>query len=102
MTASAIRSLTVLFIATGVAFTAVQLIPAATDTYAVVWGALQWPLRLTVDSGGHPLRVAVTPDVTDLLALPALLVAARIATLTIAKNQGVAKMQQVSRGFTLN
>lgn len=71
-------------IATGVVFTAVQLAPVATNTYEVVWGAMQWPFRLALDPDASLHRVTVTPDWTDLLALPALLLAQRIAANGIA------------------
>lgn len=61
--------------ATGFAFAAVQLIPAATQLYETVLGALQWPLRVALDPTASLARAAVTPDPTDLIAIPAILVA---------------------------
>ncbi len=58
-------------VATGAAFAAVQLVPAAADAYSVGLGALQYPAAPTAGLR----RVAVTPDATDLLALPAAAVA---------------------------
>ncbi len=58
--------------ATIVVFGAVQLLPAAADAYRWGLGALQWPVHALLDGLSAPLRpVAVTPDPTDLVALPA-------------------------------
>ena len=60
---------------TGFAFAAVQLIPAATQLYETVLGGLQWPLRVALDPTASLARAAVTPDPTDLIAIPAIVVA---------------------------
>lgn len=65
--------------ATAAVFTAVQLFPAATNAYSEIMGALQWPLRLALDSTAHPSKVMITPDPSDLFTLPALAIAWRIA-----------------------
>jgi hypothetical protein len=69
--------------ATAVTFSLVKIWPPATAVYRSVWGLLQWPfvalshlLRGVELPGLH--RVALVADVTDLLALPALGVAAWI------------------------
>lgn len=65
---------------TGLVFALVQLYPPMTEAYRVAFAALQRPV-LAVDllAQGVSLeawpRVAATPDASDLLALPALLVA---------------------------
>jgi hypothetical protein len=54
---------------TGVAFALVKLIPAVGDWYSVIWGWLSSPVH------GSTTPVALVQDPTDLLALPALLIA---------------------------
>lgn len=71
------RPLAVAIVAVGVGFAAIQVSPPAVEAWRWGLGLLQWPLRAlgTVASGqvpGAPLPVAATPDLTDLLALPAL------------------------------
>ena len=66
-------------LATGIAFALVQVWPPATSAWRLGIGALQWPLRAAVAAWrSHPLPdlapVAATPDITDLIALPALIV----------------------------
>ena len=63
--------------ASAVAFSAIELWPAAADLAAFVGGLAQWPARAFLATvAGTPLPgvapVAFTADVTDLLALPAL------------------------------
>ena len=58
--------------ATAIAFFAVKVLSPAGDWYRVVWGFLSSPLR------GSVTPVMLTQDFTDLLALPALVVAWRI------------------------
>jgi hypothetical protein len=65
---------------TALVFAAIKLSPLAGDAYRVGLGALQWPFRassaLFHDHGVPSLvRVALTPDATDLIALPAVLIA---------------------------
>lgn len=74
------RVLVVCAVATALVFGAVQVLPLAADAYRWGLGALQWPLQalLGVAQGrGLPgLRaVAVTPDPTDLLTTPFVLLA---------------------------
>ncbi len=57
---------------TAVVFVAVQTIPVAGDAYRVGLGLLQWPFRFVLDGGTASARVALTPDPTDLVALPVL------------------------------
>jgi hypothetical protein len=69
---------------TAVAFTLVKTLPAATHGYRLVWAALQWPASaawslLTAAALPRLRPVALTRDVTDLVALPALAVPAWIA-----------------------
>ena len=65
--------------ATGAAFAAINLLPAATRLYEVGLGALQWPAHALAAGEITALRpVAYTMDPTDLLALPALVVPAMI------------------------
>lgn len=71
-----------LFTALGLA--AIKLWPLAGDAYRVGLGALQWPFRalwaLLHDHGLPALaRVALTPDPTDLVAIPAVLIAVWLA-----------------------
>lgn len=63
------RVLGVAVAATAVGFAAVKLLPVAGEAYRVLLGALQAPFR------GRFAPVALTRDPTDLLALPALLLA---------------------------
>lgn len=60
--------------ATAAVFTAVQLLPPAAEAYQVSLGWLQWPFRLLADSSAEVALVRLTPDATDLIALPAVLV----------------------------
>lgn len=65
-------------LATALVFTSLQLFPFATEAYRHGLGALQWPFKaafsLLTGDGLPPLsRVQATPDSSDLLALPALL-----------------------------
>lgn len=58
-------------VATGMVFTAVQIVPAAGTAYEVVWGWLSWPLKAPPWSW-PPGPVVLTQDPTDLLVLPTL------------------------------
>lgn len=58
--------------ATAVAFVAVQTVPVAGDVYSAGLGILQWPFRFLFMGGARLERVVLTPDFTDLLALPVL------------------------------
>ncbi len=74
------RTLAVCVVLTAVVFTLVQLDTPMTALYRVGLGALQWPARAVAALiGGRALPalapVAVWPDPTDLLALPALAIA---------------------------
>lgn len=66
------RVLLISAVATAVVFALVKVWPPASSAYRVVFGLLRWPLD-AVMSGGLPAprRVSLTPDVTDLVALPA-------------------------------
>lgn len=70
----------VCIVITAMVFAAVQVVPAAADGYRLVMGALQLPVRWMLDPTARLMPVVLTPDPTDLLALPALAVAWRIAT----------------------
>jgi hypothetical protein len=66
-----------------VAFSLVKLWPPAGEAYSRIWGILQWPIAalLNVVRGGDLpglFRVSLVQDPTDLLALPALGIAAWI------------------------
>ncbi len=64
---------------TGVVFSAVKTLPAARDAWAFALGALQWVVALpgaAAQGSVLPIRaVATVSDPTDMVALPALLVA---------------------------
>lgn len=65
---------------TALVFASIKVWPLAGDAYRVGLGALQWPFRAlaaALSGNGVPglAPVALTPDVTDLLAVPAVLVA---------------------------
>ncbi len=69
---------------TALVFAAIKVWPLAGDTYRVGLGALQWPFRALASlQAGHDVprlaRVGLTPDATDLLALPAVLIAVWLA-----------------------
>jgi hypothetical protein len=69
---------------TALGLAAIKLWPLAGDAYRVGLGALQWPFRaLWALLHAHALpalaRVALTPDATDLVALPAVLIAVWLA-----------------------
>jgi hypothetical protein len=72
---------------TALVFAAVKVLPLAGDAYRVGLGALQWPFRaLGSLLAGHGVPglalVRLTPDVTDLLALPAVLIAVWLAAMS--------------------
>jgi hypothetical protein len=72
--------------ATAIAFSAMKAVSPAGDWYRVAWGFLSSPLR------GSVTPVTLTQDITDLLALPALVVAWRIGDRRIsllARREGV-------------
>jgi hypothetical protein len=69
--------------ATAAIFTSVELIPVAANAYSEIMGAVQWPLRLALDSTAEPTGVLVTSDPSDLLTLPALAITWRIAATTL-------------------
>jgi hypothetical protein len=67
-------------IATGLVFAAIKTIGPAGDAYRYGLAALQWPFRAVVSlvqgHGAPPLgQVKLTMDPTDLMAIPAVLVA---------------------------
>jgi hypothetical protein len=69
---------------TALVFAAIKVSPLAGDAYRVGLGALQWPFRALASLlAGHGVPglvpVLLTPDVTDLLALPAVLIAVWLA-----------------------
>jgi hypothetical protein len=77
------RVLVACIVATGVVFSLVKLWPPAGEAYRHSLGALQWPFAAVaswVVAGELPPRrpVALVQDPTDLLALPALAIAAWI------------------------
>jgi hypothetical protein len=69
---------------TALVFASIQVWPLAGDAYRVGLGALQWPFRALWSAlAGHGLPrlapVALTPDASDLLTLPAVLLAVWLA-----------------------
>jgi hypothetical protein len=74
-----IRTVAAIALAAGAAFTAIKLCSPAGDLYRIALAALQWPVRaIAAALHGDQLpalgRAHLTPDRTDLLALPALIV----------------------------
>ena len=75
------KVLLVSIVMTGVVFSAVQLVPVAGDTYRYGLGSLQWLAGLLPGAfldrpyTATPVPVLLTPDPTDLIALPMLVVA---------------------------
>jgi len=65
---------------TGITFIGLQLSPLVGDGYQLVMGLVQWPFRLVLDPSSPMSGVALTPDPTDLITLPALLLAWRVGT----------------------
>lgn len=87
------RVLVVAAVATAVVFALIKLSPLAADIYRTTFGVLRWPL----DAGlavvkGAPVpaltKVMLTRDVTDLIALPAVLVAALVGWSRGASSHG--------------
>ena len=77
------RTVAAIAITTGVAFAAFKLSGDAGDLYRIGLAAVQWPfhaIAALVRGDGLPAlgRVRLTPDPTDLLALPALLISPRL------------------------
>jgi len=66
---------------TGVAFALVKLIPTFGDWYSVTWGWLSAPIH------GSTTPVALAQDPTDLLTLPALLIASWIGRARLIEEQ---------------
>jgi hypothetical protein len=76
-----IRSVAVIaIISTAVCFSLIQLWDPAADFYRHGLGYLQFPFRRLLSGAATPVPVSHTADLTDLLALPALFVAWRLAT----------------------
>ena len=71
---------------TGVAFSAIQLIPEAAQIYRHGLGWMQWPALALLAGAPSPQPVDHTMDPTDLLALPALLVAWRLASPSLTRH----------------
>jgi hypothetical protein len=72
------KSVALAVAATGIAFTAVKLLPGAEGLYEQALGTAQWPFRLLASllpggaGAGGPVAVDLTRDATDLVALAAL------------------------------
>ena len=64
----------------GAVFAAVNTIPVAAEAYRTAFAALLFPLRVLTHAAERPPFVHHTLDPTDLLALPVLYVAYRLAT----------------------
>jgi hypothetical protein len=76
-----IRSVAVIaIISTAACFSLIQLWDPAADFYRHGLGYLQFPFRRLLSGAATPVPVSHTADLTDLLALPALFVAWRLAT----------------------
>lgn len=69
------RATAVGIVATGVAFSLIQVWGPAADLYRHGLGALQFPFRALIGGAATLTPVAHTADPADLLALPALLLA---------------------------
>lgn len=75
-----IRSVAVIaIISTAACFSLIQLWDPAADLYRHGLGYLQFPFRRLLSGAATPVPVSHTADLTDLLALPALFVAWRLA-----------------------
>lgn len=74
------RAIATICIATAIAFSLTKTWSPATDAYRVVWAALRWPFAVVASVARHERigglgRVAAVRDPTDLVALPAVIVA---------------------------
>ena len=74
--------------ATVMGFAAVQLHPWFTELYRVGLGWLQYPFRALFDASAVPLPVVTTPDPTDLVALPAVLLAWKLGMRAVGCTMG--------------
>lgn len=86
------RPLIVAIATTGFAFVLVKAVPAATDVYATVLGALQTPFRVLVAAllrqpDPLPAPVIAVTDPTDLMALPALAAAWLVGRARVRSSQ---------------
>jgi hypothetical protein len=70
------RILWACIIATGIVFSATKTLPIAAELYRWTWGAMQWPFRWWHVGASRVEPVRFLMDPTDLVALPALAVAA--------------------------
>jgi hypothetical protein len=78
-----LRTVVAIALVTGAAFAAIKLCSTAGDLYRIALAALQWPVRaMAAALHGAQLpamgRAHLTPDRTDLLALPALIASPRL------------------------
>jgi hypothetical protein len=78
-----VRTVIAIAVATGIAFAAFKLSAPAGEVYRVGLAALQWPARgIAALLHGDALpalgRARLTPDPTDLLALPALVLSPKL------------------------
>ena len=86
--------LLVVVVLAGALFSAVQLVPTATEAYEVGLGTLQWLAGLVPSAllgrppQAGPVPVVLTPDPTDLVALPMLLIAYRLGLRRSASAEG--------------
>ena len=79
------RVLAVAILATGLGFAVVKVAPPATEAFGWLLGAVQWPVAaITGLAAGHPAAAPVPAPIVvdpgDLIALPALAMAAWIGT----------------------
>lgn len=83
------RVLVLSIAATAVVFSALQLVPLAADAYSQVLGQSQWAIgSLLGHAANEPVPVQVSPDPTDLVALPVLMLTYRIGKARGAGQRG--------------
>ncbi|MBA2380712.1 MAG: hypothetical protein H0V73_01260, partial [Chloroflexi bacterium] len=97
------RMLTIAVGATGLGFAAVKLIPGFETAWEAALGAIQWPASaigdLLAGRSLPPIRpVVATPDVTDLVALPAIWIAHTVGLARV--NRGGVNVAARAAGMT--
>jgi len=85
------RVLLVALLVTGAGFAAVKLVPQGAEAFGWLLGAVQWPVAsLTSLAAGHgvvaPVAAPIVADPTDLLALPALALAAWVGVARVRRS----------------
>jgi hypothetical protein len=90
---------------TGVAFTAVKLLPGAEALYEQVLGIAQWPFRLLAGllpgngAAGGPVPVELTRDPTDLVALAALWIPMELGARRAGRRAAAAERATTTEGL---